>query len=756
MLQRRFSLNKFTFLFWMATFGLFSEVVAQTVLKGRIVTEKGEAIPHATVWLGDAKGEVADEQGDFTLSELPKEGKFKISAVGFETVLASWPAGKTQETFVLKQSTADLETVVVTGSFEPQSARQSVYQVRTIGSEVIQNRAPSTVQEILSTELGIRFSQDNALGSSNMELLGMSGQNVKILIDGIPMVGRQGTSNEININQIDINRIERVEIVEGPMSVVYGADALAGVINIITKADDAQKLSVKARVQEETVGSEYSPFDGEGNHLISVTGGYRVKGWDFGASFSQNNFGGWKGEETGRQFEWLPKDQNFFNAKVGWTGKTVNLEYQLDFLDETVFAYGPDARLEVLDQEFITSRWMHRLSGRWAAKPDFALSWQGAYTDYSRESQTWVTNVRTGERYLSQAPAANSTIFYTGFSWRMIGDWKIDEKFRFQPGIDLNTETGSGERIEDNEGIQDYAVFLSGEWSPLPSVKIKPGLRKSWNSAYDAPGLIPSLNTKISLRENLDLRVAYANGFRAPSIRELYFNFFDASHSITGNPDLKAETSNSFNGSLDWRAKANTDWGITSVLGVFYNDVKDKIAYGQDPNDIQVTTLFNVENYRTAGVTLNQTHSYKNLTANVGFSYIGRYNLLNEEQTEVPKMSWTPEVNTNLTYRILPWQSVVTLFYKWTGALPGYEIVADSEGNPVASEVMLDGYHWMDITFKKDFGKHLSVNLGARNLLDVKQISSTSGGGEAHGGGAQRPVGYGRSYFLGLTYQLNK
>ena len=49
------------------------------------------------------------------------------------------------------------------------------------------------------------------------------------------MAGRQGTSNEIDINQIDINSIERIEIVEGPMSVVYGADALAGVINIITK-----------------------------------------------------------------------------------------------------------------------------------------------------------------------------------------------------------------------------------------------------------------------------------------------------------------------------------------------------------------------------------------------------------------------------------------------------------------------------------------------------------------------------------------
>jgi len=754
--MRRFDLNKHFLIFSLLVLMMPLWVQAQSVLKGKVVDPQGNAVSHATIWLEELKGKVADAQGNFTLIKLPKEGKFKISAMGFEALWATWPTGKTLETFVLSTSTSELETIVVTGSFEPQSAKQSVYQVRTIGAEVIQNRTPSNIQEVLRTELGIRFTQDNALGSSNMELLGMSGQNVKILIDGIPMVGRQGTSNEININQIDINRIERVEIVEGPMSVVYGADALAGVINIITKSDGAEKLDVKARVQEETAGNEYSPFDGKGTHIKSVTGSYRMKNWDFGASFSQNNYGGWKGEETGREDEWLPKDQNLVNLKAGWGNESINLEYQLDFLDESVFSYGPEARLEMLDQEFITSRWMHRLSGRWDTNSKFGLTWQGAFTDYSRESQTWVTNVRTGEHYQSQAPSANSTIEYTAISWRMIGDWKFSDKFKLQPGIDLNLENGSGERITDNEGIQDYALFLSGEWSPISTIKIKPGLRKSLNSAYDTPVLIPSLNTKFALNEHLDLRLAYANGFRAPSIRELYFNFFDASHSITGNPDLKAETSNSFNGSLDWKTQVNPTWKISTVLGAFYNDVKDRIAYGQDPNDIQVTTLFNVERYKTTGLTLNQSHAFRNLTANVGFSYIGRYNLLSEAQAQVPEMSWTPEVNTNLTYQILPWKTTATLYYKWTGALPGYETVTDADGNRAATEIMLDGYHWMDISFKKDFGKHLAVNVGARNIMNVKQISSTSGGGGAHGGGNQRPVGYGRSYFLGLTYQLNK
>jgi outer membrane receptor for ferrienterochelin and colicins len=151
----------------------------------------------------------------------------------------------------------ELEQVIVTGQYKPQSAKNSVYQVRTISKERIQKQGATKLQDVLNNELNIRFSQDLSTGGSGITMMGLKGQNVKILIDGVPMVGRQGTTNEIDINQIDINSIERIEIVEGPMSVVYGADALAGVINIITRKNSTSKISVKARLQEETIGREY-------------------------------------------------------------------------------------------------------------------------------------------------------------------------------------------------------------------------------------------------------------------------------------------------------------------------------------------------------------------------------------------------------------------------------------------------------------------------------------------------------------------
>ena len=137
----------------------------------------------------------------------------------------------------VKEDINQLEEVVVTGQFSPQSMKNSLYKVRSVNSDQIRQKAPLDVQSLLNTEIGIRLSNDMALGETDFELMGMSGNNVKILMDGIPMIDRGSTKQ--SLSQLDVNRIERVEIVEGPMSVVYGTDALAGVINIITKRDRA-------------------------------------------------------------------------------------------------------------------------------------------------------------------------------------------------------------------------------------------------------------------------------------------------------------------------------------------------------------------------------------------------------------------------------------------------------------------------------------------------------------------------------------
>ena len=260
----------------------------------------------------------------------------------------------------------ELSEVVITGQYLPQSAKNSVYQVRTISKERIQQQGASQLQDVLNTELNIRFAQDLPTGGANITMMGLKGQNVKILLDGLPIIGRQGTSNEININQVDINAIERIEIVEGPMSVVYGADALAGVINIITKKAGPTKFSVTARLHEETIGYEYGIKQGMHNQYAGFTG--RFKNWEIGGNFGNNYFGGWKDTASNRELVWHKKDQLIANGFIGYSTNKFNIRYRLDGLDEIItnpgnFLFSQQSSGDTLanDQEYLSQRLMHQL-----------------------------------------------------------------------------------------------------------------------------------------------------------------------------------------------------------------------------------------------------------------------------------------------------------------------------------------------------------------------------------------------------------
>ena len=84
------------------------------------------------------------------------------------------------------------DVVVITGQYKPQSVKNAVHQIRVITKDRILKQAALNLQTVLTNELNIRFSQDAATGGSDITMMGLKGQNVKILIDGLPIVGRQG------------------------------------------------------------------------------------------------------------------------------------------------------------------------------------------------------------------------------------------------------------------------------------------------------------------------------------------------------------------------------------------------------------------------------------------------------------------------------------------------------------------------------------------------------------------------------------
>ncbi|WP_316829301.1 TonB-dependent receptor [Pedobacter aquatilis] len=660
----------------------------------------------------------------------------------------------------------DLKDVVITGQYGPQTLKNSVYNVRTISAERIRLRAATNLQQVLNTELGFRFTNDLTLGTTDVSLMGMTGRNIKILLDGVPMVDRSDARE--SLGQIDINTIDRIEIVEGPMSVVYGTDALAGVINIITKNAGKSLLSISARVQEETAGKQYHAFTGNGLHNQNLSVSWQKKGWSALIGASHNDFGGWNlapktaflQEFNNWGTQWKPKEQWLGNTKIGYRNENFNIWYRLDALNEDIdarFGINPNTYEGKL-ATYTTKRYTQQLQSEWKVNQNFQLTAIAGYTDLQRSTRTVNHNFTNNTERLTTDAGEQDTAKFNATIFRATAIYKLNNTVSFQPGFEYNRDAASGQRIEGSPVINDYALFISSEIKPADGINIRPGLRFIKNSVYDAPPVIPSLNTKFQLSKAFDLRLAYARGFRSPALRELYYDFVDASHNILGNPNLKAEESNSFNGSLAWSGISTKDIQFRSTLAGFFNKFKNKIDFGIDPADNSTTTLLNISNFKTIGTTLDNTFIFKNLQANLGVSYIGSFHDYSEAASfSGKKIVWSPEVTANLTYAINSLDGNISLFYKYTGEKLGFQ----TDPNSAALAYLptkIGAFSFADLMLSKNFYKRLTLNAGVKNIFDVTQLTNTStaSGGAHSTGGASIPSSYGRSYVLGLTYNWSK
>ncbi len=659
-----------------------------------------------------------------------------------------------------------LEEVILVGQHRPQSVKNSVYQVRVINQERIRLSGATSVQQVLVNQLGFRMSNDLALGTSNFELMGMSGRNVKILLDGVPMLDRGDTRE--SLNQVDINAIEKIEIVEGPMSVSYGSDALAGVINIVTRKPGKNKFSVIAKAQEETVGDEYYPFSYRGVHTQSIGVNGSSGKWNYSAGGNHNEFNGFNAGEYGRNRPdngtWRPKEQWLGHGRIGYTGNRVNLYYRLDGLQEEISSRGPInfSSYQAIDQYYITKRWMHQVQNKWRINNKMDLASILSYTDYQRRTKTYRHDFQTNTDQLTTGIGEQDVSAFNGFVFRNTFNYLASAKLSLLGGIDMNREQASGARIKGEPVINDYALFVSAEIKPSAAIHIRPGLRFIKNSVYDAPPVTPSLNTKIKLSKQLDFRLSYAYGFRSPALRELYFNFIDANHIIIGNPDLKAEYSNSFSGSLTWNRPAKTEPVISSTLGGFYNVFNDLISYAVSPTSSDTTITVNIDKFKTTGVTLDNKLNLENLGASLGFSFIGRYNRLADEEAykdeNLPVFNWTPEINSTIIYTAGKINTSFALFYKFTGNRPGYTAEPNNQtGQIEIRETRIGSFHWADFTVTKSLLQYFTVSAGVKNLFDISSLSNTSvSTGGVHSSGNAVPMAYGRSYFLGLAFNWSK
>jgi outer membrane receptor for ferrienterochelin and colicins len=248
----------------------------------------------------------------------------------------------------------NIDEVVITGQYTQQSISKSIYKVEVIDAQQIKNMAVTNVAEVLNQNLNILIEPNKGSGNSSANIMGLSGAYTKILIDNIPVVSDEGLGNLVDLTKINVNNVERIEVVKGAMGVEYGNNALAGVINIITKKNYGKKVSIQASLQEETVNKDYDWFKkGNGRHIQSLNLGYRInENWSVAADINHNDFQGYKGALHGykyfnesndglRGYDWQPKDQITTNGVIRYSKNNTSFYYKLNFLSEKINYYNP-------------------------------------------------------------------------------------------------------------------------------------------------------------------------------------------------------------------------------------------------------------------------------------------------------------------------------------------------------------------------------------------------------------------------------
>lgn len=680
-----------------------------------------------------------------------------------------------------------LEDVVVTGQYSAQSLDKSIYQVEVISQEDIKNFAGNTVADVLNQNLNILIVPNRSSGDSQVEIMGLGGQYTKILIDNIPVVGDNGLGVNIDLTKINLDNIERIEIVKGAMGVDYGNNALTGVINIITKKSLKTKWKINAFVQEETVNDEYDWYEdggvskGKGRHIQGLEISRNITdNWFASVGVNRNDFQGYWGNKKGRKdvsklrgYEWQPKEQWNANAMINYRSKNFKAFYKANYLNEVIDSYKDSVNLISLgegqqtyisddDRNYNTTRWIHhlnidtRLFNRVKFIGDFSYQTQERkLRSYTYDiAQREILSMGTYSKY------ASSDAFY---SRGMFSNFLDRQNFDFQVGYELDNTKGFraaipglfSENIEKTLGT--YAAFASAEFRMNSGLSLRPGIRANFSNKFDEKFNF-SLSGKYNLTTNTSIRANVGTTNRYPNFEELYTYFVDINHSVKGNESLVAE--NGYSTSIQWNHKLNNKGlRMHNNISTIYLNLDDKIELAT----VNFTPLeyqyINIDKYRAWGINTDHNFTFNNFNIGLGASLMGISRSMGSDLNVEPEDNflYAFEANASVNYTIPKWATTFSAYYKYTGKQSEY-VLEDVLGEPYFRLGEQEPFSLLDASLRKSFfDNSLEITLGTRNIFDVTSIRNTSLSSEnAHSEASnQLRLFYGRSYFLKLSYTLN-
>ncbi len=662
-----------------------------------------------------------------------------ITHVGYSTIAVEIAPNESKTVRLIPQL-FNLGEFVITANFKPLEIKESVQDIHIIKREDMDIKGAENLREVLTNSTNIRTSntRDN---QSALNINGLSGQHVKILIDGVPVEGK--LNGAVDLSQINTNSIERIEIIDGPSSVTYGTNALGGVINIITKKDQYNKLSANANLYYESVGQ----------YNADINAGWKKDKNRFSIMLGRRYFDGYSIADTSRFKDWKPREQYQGNFTLNRNMKHLKLTYAVDGFTEKMTSRGPRLApyyVTAFDTYYYTDRLTNRLllNGRVGKDHFINLTLSQAY--YQRTRNVFFKNLVTLDQFITENDNEQDTTQYQNYLFRGVYQRDKDSsKVSYMIGTELKQDYIIAERVSDyRQNIGDYALFGSVTYKPNKKLTIKPAARYGYHTRYSAP-VTPSINWKWDLNKQFTLKGSYAKGFRAPTLKELFLEFhFNSTINVWGNDQLLPESSDHLFISGDYHKK----------LGDHELRVQPKLFYTVIENIIQTVQITNVDwqyqnigTYSTHGGQLQLAHRYKALESNFSVNSFGYHNSISGESEK--QFNYTTELNGGLKLRLDSLSTTVSVDYKYTGAVASFYLNDEQE----VENGFLGDYHTLDASVSKRlFNNQLLIVAGAKNILNVTDVELI---GKVYGYTTSKDatsmnVLWGRSYFVSLKLTL--
>lgn len=675
-----------------------------------------------------------------------------------------------------------LDEVVVTGQFNPQSVDKSVFQVKVISRTDIDRQAGNNLADLLNQTLNISVMPNASTGKSGVQLFGLDSQYFKILVDNVPLVNDEDLGNSTDLTQINLDDVQQIEIVEGAMGVEYGANAVSGIINIITKKKGRHTWEVTPFIQEETIGKEYNGIS-KGRHIQSIRIGHNIsEKWHANAMFTYNDFDGFLDDLKGRYhlendgyrgYRWLPKTQMNAKAYVGYSpNDNHRFFYRFEYFNELTKSYNATVdpqyhtptetfNEKAEDRDFETDRMVHLFNAGGTFQSGLSYDIYASFQQQERAVRRYTYFIRRDqEQELSNQVYESRKVYYTKGTF---SNFLKSDVIDFQLGWEVNTISGFasmftyeyiGAPIARDLGTYDF--FGSTEIKFGKKFTVRPGVRGLFSSKFDTQVAL-SLSALYDLGNGYELRGIVGTCPRLPDYEELYSYFVDVNHNVQGNPDLKPEQGISAFLHLNKNIRKENGFSLETKLSAWYIDIQDRIELIQTTITPPAFRFSNIDLYRTIGSSVTASAKTGNWLINTGVTYSGMSKVVNSMDVANDDYLYAVNVNGNLAYTVPKWKTQFSVFGKYNG--PQYQFVQqyDEAQQPVLVRGKLSDYTLIDATIRKTFAKDkLEVTLGARNLLDVTTLRNSAISGNAHEAPATSTLlGYGRSYFLKILYRFN-